>query len=159
MLCALIKSLLRAIAQKKTEFQISQSCRSFSRDTMAVKGLNVTMIWEERMDDFNWAMCSMVDQLVQWGVQWPASAAERTGGVGCISQQRQCVNKMHATWSTSLYYMVTINTPICIPLGQSSEAVWKSRWPFWAFRLNEPYGFCGRKATLKRASALVTVCP
>ena len=26
-------------------------------------------------------------------------------------------------------------------------------------RPNEPYGFCGRKATLNRASALVTVCP
>ena len=35
--------------------------------------------------------------------------------------------------------------------------VWKSRWPSWAFRPNEPYGFCGRKATLNRASALVTV--
>ena len=23
----------------------------------------------------------------------------------------------------------------------------------------EPYGFCGRKATMNRASALVTVCP
>ena len=42
---------------------------------------------------------------------------------------------------------------------QSSGAVWKSRWPSWAFRPNEPYGFCGRKATLNRASALVTICP
>ena len=37
--------------------------------------------------------------------------------------------------------------------------MWKSRWPSWAFRPNEPDGFCGRKATLNRASALVTVCP
>ena len=29
----------------------------------------------------------------------------------------------------------------------------------WASRLNEPYGFCGRKATLNCGSALVTVCP
>ena len=30
--------------------------------------------------------------------------------------------------------------------------VWKSRWPSWAFRPNEPYGFCGRKAaTLNHA--------
>ena len=29
----------------------------------------------------------------------------------------------------------------------------------WGFRPNEPYGFCGRKATLNHASALVTVCP
>ena len=42
---------------------------------------------------------------------------------------------------------------------QSSGAVWKSRWPSWAFRPNEPYGFCGRKAILNRASALVTICP
>ena len=27
------------------------------------------------------------------------------------------------------------------------------------FRPNEPYGFCGRKATLNHAYALVTVCP
>ena len=31
---------------------------------------------------------------------------------------------------------------------QSSGAVWKSRWPSWAPRPNEPYSFCGRKATL-----------
>ena len=37
--------------------------------------------------------------------------------------------------------------------------MWKSRWPSWAFHSNEPYGFCGHKATLKCASALVTVCP
>ena len=34
---------------------------------------------------------------------------------------------------------------------QSSGAVSKSRWPTWAFRPNEPYGFCGRKATLNHA--------
>ena len=32
---------------------------------------------------------------------------------------------------------------------QNSGAVWKSRWPSWAFRPNKPYGFCGRKATIK----------
>ena len=31
-------------------------------------------------------------------------------------------------------------------LPQSSGAVWKSRWPSWAPRPNEPYGFWGRKA-------------
>ena len=31
--------------------------------------------------------------------------------------------------------------------AESSGAVRKSRWPSWAFRPNEPYGFCGRKAT------------
>ena len=46
--------------------------------------------------------------------------------------------------------------PYCL---QSSGTVWKSRWPSWAFRPNEPYGFCGRKATLNHAHALVTVCP
>ena len=42
---------------------------------------------------------------------------------------------------------------------QSSGAEWKSSWPSWAFRPNESYGFRVRKATLNRASALVTVCP
>ena len=31
--------------------------------------------------------------------------------------------------------------------------------PSWAFRPNEPYGFCRRKATLNHAHALVSVCP
>ena len=42
------------------------------------------------------------------------------------------------------------------PKCQSSGGVWKSRWPSWAPRPNEPYGFCGRKATLNHAHALVT---
>ena len=32
----------------------------------------------------------------------------------------------------------------------SSGAVWRSRWPSWAFRPNERDGFCGRKATLNQ---------
>ena len=32
--------------------------------------------------------------------------------------------------------------------------MWKSRWPSWAFRPNELYGFCGRKATLNHSHAL-----
>ena len=43
--------------------------------------------------------------------------------------------------------------------NQSSGAVRKWRWPSRAPRPNEPDGFCGRKAILNRASALVTVCP
>ena len=35
----------------------------------------------------------------------------------------------------------------------------KSRWPSWAFRPNEPYGFRGRKAILNHAHALVSACP
>ena len=35
--------------------------------------------------------------------------------------------------------------------ARSSKAVWKSRWSSWAPRRNEPYGFCGRKATLNHA--------
>ena len=33
------------------------------------------------------------------------------------------------------------------------------RWPSWAVRPNEPSGFCGRKAILNHASALVSACP
>ena len=32
-------------------------------------------------------------------------------------------------------------------------------FPSWAFRPNEPYGFRGRKATMKHAQALVSACP
>ena len=31
-------------------------------------------------------------------------------------------------------------------VNHSSGDVWESRWPSWAFRPNEPYGFRGRKA-------------
>ena len=44
-------------------------------------------------------------------------------------------------------------------LGDSSGAVWESRWPSWAVRPNEPSGFRGRKAILNHASALVSACP
>ena len=43
--------------------------------------------------------------------------------------------------------------------SHSSGAVWESRWPSWAVRPNEPYGFRGRKTILNHASALVTACP
>ena len=42
---------------------------------------------------------------------------------------------------------------------RSSGAVWESRWPSWAVRLNEPSGFRGRKPILNHASALVWACP
>ena len=45
------------------------------------------------------------------------------------------------------------------PPQSSGRAVWKSRWPSWAPRPNEPFGFCGRKAALNYAYALVSVCP
>ena len=45
----------------------------------------------------------------------------------------------------------TLRVPV-----QNSRAVWKSRWPSRAFHPNGPYGFCGRKATLNGASALVS---
>ena len=41
--------------------------------------------------------------------------------------------------------------------GQSSGAVWQSRWPSWAVRPNEPSGFRGRKELLN--SALVSRYP
>ena len=44
-------------------------------------------------------------------------------------------------------------------LIHSSGAVWESRWPSWAVRPNEPYGFRGRKAILNHAHALVSACP
>ena len=43
------------------------------------------------------------------------------------------------------------NTSCAAGLGQSLGAVWKLRWPSWAFRPNEPYSFCGRKAILNHA--------
>ena len=47
----------------------------------------------------------------------------------------------------------------CPVFVNSSGAVWESRWPSWAVRPNEPYGFRGRKAILNHAHALVSACP
>ena len=49
--------------------------------------------------------------------------------------------------------------PLPLTLTQSSGAVWRSRWPPWAPRPNEPYGFCGRKATLNHVHTLVSLSP
>ena len=46
-----------------------------------------------------------------------------------------------------------------VSVHHSSGAVWESRWPSWAVRLNEPSGFRGRKAILNHAHALVSACP
>ena len=51
----------------------------------------------------------------------------------------------------------SLNTLPCGDHAQSSGA--ESRWPSWAFRPNDSYGFCRRKATLNHASALAAVCP
>ena len=39
----------------------------------------------------------------------------------------------------------------------SLGAVLELRWPSWAVRPNEPYGFCGCKAILNHAHALVSM--
>ena len=57
--------------------------------------------------------------------------------------------------ATTFSYKAIKCLQISSHLIQSSEV----RWPSWAFRPNKPYGFCGRKATLTHALALVTVCP
>ena len=73
----------------------------------------------------------------------------------CVLLYRLWVRGETDRWN-SVSWQEETERVIRIKLGwrrQSSGAVWKSRWPSWAFRPNEPYGFCGRKATL------VTICP
>ena len=57
--------------------------------------------------------------------------------------QGACYKKSNVEWEVS----------------HSSGTVWESRWPSWAVHPNEPYGFCGRKAILNHAHALVSACP
>jgi len=53
----------------------------------------------------------------------------------------------------------TINWgPSCVRFSEFRSCV-KVEVAVLGFPSNEPYSFCGRKATLNRASALVTVCP
>ena len=61
-------------------------------------------------------------------------------------------------WTPTRHNQKRINSLDFIFDRQSSGAVWESRWPSWAFRPNEPSGFCGRKAILNRAPALVSAC-
>ena len=99
---------------------------------------------------FEWS--DMVDWCI---VVWCTENLRRDGS--CFTWHQLCNNQMHCQYTTSL------DTPIKIKIKsdikgfrscmkkQSSGAVWKSKWPSWAFRPNDPYGFCGRKATLNHA--------
>ena len=49
------------------------------------------------------------------------------------------------------HYTKLLNVRCRGQICQSSGAVWKSRWLSWAACPNEPYSFCGRKATLNHA--------
>ena len=45
-------------------------------------------------------------------------------------------------------------------MGRSCDPlVVQELWPSWAVCPNEPSGFCGRKAILNHALALVSACP
>ena len=70
----------------------------------------------------------------------------------CIPSLAQYILKIHA--EAHCYKIIMQQKG-----SRSSGTVWESRWPSWAFHPNEPYGFCGRKATLNHAQALVTICP
>ena len=48
--------------------------------------------------------------------------------------------------------------PFSIIVRAHWGAVLSPRWPSWALRPNEPYGFRGRKAILNHANALVSAC-
>ena len=59
----------------------------------------------------------------------------------------QCGGVTHALFSPCDLHLSMYNSK----KRQSSGAVWRSRWPSWAFRPNEPCGFCGHKETLNHA--------
>ena len=90
-----------------------------------------------------------------WKSRWPSWAPRPNEPYGFCGP-KATLNHAHAVVSLSLICQPDI---IIIPAPQSSGVVWKSRWPSWAPRPNEPYGFCGPKATVNHAHALVTVCP
>ena len=48
---------------------------------------------------------------------------------------------------------------VALSLQTRVEELCESRWPSWAFRPNEHYGFRGRQAILNHADALVSACP
>ena len=74
---------------------------------------------------------------------------------GCLSLYKKLLTGCLVVW----FYIKSCWFTHLVFGCQSSGAVWKSRWPSRAFCPNEPYSFCGHKATLNNASALVTVCP
>ena len=105
---------------------------------------------------------------------WTVHLICRKGPQNCCGRKCNSCNLSQYQKEMSLLYCDVTSVLFCylgLPItiyyisfenlrrAQSSGAAWKSRWPSWAFRPNEPYGFCGRKAILNHASALVTVCP
>ena len=52
-----------------------------------------------------------------------------------------------------------VKQPLAVHYTAEIGAVWKSRWPSWAPRPNELYGFCGRKATMNHWSQFVPNMP
>ena len=89
-------------------------------------------------------------------LQWPHKTEHCRQGV-CPESLRCVCLKVYPFDSTSVvvfssgpFYLVNSKLDAC-SVYQSSGAVWKSRWPSWAVHPKEPYGFCGRKATLNHA--------
>ena len=107
-----------------------------------------------------------------WRVEWwPPNPAQRGFRVQVVFVQLRRSRPpgwliIALPWPSAAhvaFYSHWLHASVCyldvtVGSAQSSGAVWKSRWPSWAFRPNEPYGVCGRKATLNPVSALVTVC-
>ena len=80
-------------------------------------------------------------QMISTGTENPICASPHLSDVSQALPFKQFV------WSTAALSRPFKQEHRVHPFSaQSSRAVWKSRWPPWAFRPNEPYGFCERNS-------------
>ena len=92
----------------------------------------------------------------EWEILLRLSRSVALGTFGALTKPKSAANYLPYASKVALGTSGQCSTQAS---NQSSGAMWKPRWTSWASRPNEPYGFCGRKATLNHAHALVTVCP
>ena len=103
-------------------FAVKSQVRLFTDDCLCCGEINTTQDQHTLQKDLR--------QLEAWAGNWGMR-----GHLGHAFQRQQL---LHPQPSTRFLF-------------QSSGAVWKSRWPSWTPRPNEPNGFCGRKAALDHA--------
>ena len=102
--------------------------------------------WQPTLTAVWWTHCPVTQRKVMHVAKFQCDLGQITCTWATHRSDVQCVRPEHSAWSPQLIAWDTV---------KSSWAVRKSRWPSWVPRHNEPYGFCGRKATLNRANALV----
>ena len=125
--------------------------------------------WELALESSTITVTDQVLCLLHLSVGWEYEPSSPAGKMCTDTHVKEPVLHVRVRWKTRTHarthtrnknnhHTLIVSVFTCRSF-HSSGAVWESRWPSWAVRLNEPSGFRGRKAILNHASALVTACP